>query len=76
MAQDTPLSVRNLVIYEIYVRNHTPQGDFAGVPLDLFQRIDIALGSLTIVELGAEAPLFRTIGEVPEEGTRQWTEKP
>jgi broad specificity phosphatase PhoE len=36
-----------------------------GIPLDLFQRLDIALGSLTIVELGNAAPLLRCIGEVP-----------
>ena len=36
-----------------------------GIPLDLFQRIDIALGSITLVELGADAPLLRTIGERP-----------
>jgi len=35
MAQDTPLSYRNLVIYEIYVRNHGPQGTFADVEADL-----------------------------------------
>ncbi len=35
MAQDTPLDARSLVIYEIFVRNHTPQGNFAGVEADL-----------------------------------------
>ncbi len=35
MAQDTPLSTRNLVIYEIYVRNHGPHGTFADVLQDL-----------------------------------------
>jgi len=35
MAHDTPLSYRNLVIYEIYVRNHGPQGTFADVEADL-----------------------------------------
>lgn len=35
MAQDTPLSYRNLVLYEIYVRNHSQQGDFAGIEADL-----------------------------------------
>ena len=35
MAQDTPTSYRNLVIYEIYVRNHGPNGTFADVEADL-----------------------------------------
>lgn len=35
MAKDTPLSDRNLVIYEIYVRNHGPNGTFADVESDL-----------------------------------------
>jgi hypothetical protein len=35
MAKDTPFSYRNLVIYEIYVRNHTPNGTFNEVKDDL-----------------------------------------
>ncbi len=35
MAQDTPLGYRNLVIYEIYVRNHGTHGTFADVEADL-----------------------------------------
>lgn len=35
MAQDTPLGLRNLVIYEIYVRNHGPHGTFCDVEADL-----------------------------------------
>lgn len=35
MAKETPLSVRNLVIYEVYVRNHGPHGTFADVEADL-----------------------------------------
>lgn len=35
MALDTLLSHRNLVIYEIFVRNHGPQGTFADVEADL-----------------------------------------
>jgi glycosidase len=35
MALDTPKSIRNLVIYEIYVRSHSPNGTFAGVQADL-----------------------------------------
>jgi glycosidase len=35
MAADTPASVRNLVIYEVFVRNHGPHGTFADVEADL-----------------------------------------
>lgn len=35
MAPNTPPSTRNLVIYEIYVRNHTPEGTFRAVEADL-----------------------------------------
>ncbi len=35
MATDTPDSFRNLVIYEIYVRNHGPHGTFLDVEKDL-----------------------------------------
>jgi len=35
MAVDTPLSYRGLVLYEIYVRSHGPNGTFADVEEDL-----------------------------------------
>lgn len=35
MAHDTPPSYRNLVLYEVYVRNHGPNGTFADVQADL-----------------------------------------
>jgi hypothetical protein len=35
MAHDTPQNYRNLVIYEIYVRNHGPNGTFLDVERDL-----------------------------------------
>jgi glycosidase len=35
MAKDTPLTYRNLTIYQVYVRNHTPNGTFAEVQADL-----------------------------------------
>jgi hypothetical protein len=35
MAQDTPLNYRSLVIYEIFVRNHGPNGTFSDVESDL-----------------------------------------
>jgi probable phosphoglycerate mutase len=36
-----------------------------GIPLDLFQRLDIAVGSLTIAEFAGGTPLLRSVGEVP-----------
>ncbi|MEE8392091.1 MAG: alpha-amylase family glycosyl hydrolase [Anaerolineae bacterium] len=35
MAQDTSKHYRNLILYEIYVRNHGPNGTFADVEADL-----------------------------------------
>jgi glycosidase len=35
MAEDTPLNYRNLVLYELFVRNHGPHGTFADVSNDL-----------------------------------------
>jgi hypothetical protein len=35
MAINTPVSYRNLVLYEIYVRNHGPNGTFSDVEADL-----------------------------------------
>ncbi len=35
MAENTPKSYRNLVIYEVYVRNHAPNGTFPEVEADL-----------------------------------------
>ncbi len=35
MAKDTPASDRDLVIYEVYVRNHGPNGSFSDVEADL-----------------------------------------
>ena len=35
MADDTPFHYRNMVIYQVYVRNHGPNGTFADVEADL-----------------------------------------
>jgi glycosidase len=43
MAIDTPASSRNLVIYEIYVRNHGPNGNFADVAADLARIRDLGV---------------------------------
>jgi glycosidase len=43
MAIDTPTNSRNLVIYEIYVRNHGPNGNFADVAADLARIRDLGV---------------------------------
>ncbi len=35
MAKETPSTLRNLIIYEVYVRNHTPEGTFKAFNQDL-----------------------------------------
>ena len=62
MATNTPKSYRNLVIYEIYVRNHGPQGTFADVEADL-ERIQ-ALG----VDVIWFMPIH-PIGKIARKGT-------
>ncbi len=62
MAIDTPQSVRNLVIYEIYVRNHGRNGTFAEVVADLPR----------IREMGVDVVWFmpiHPIGAVARKGT-------
>jgi glycosidase len=43
MAPKTPLSYRNLVLYEVYVRNHGPNGTFADVEADLERLRDMGV---------------------------------
>ena len=62
MAKDTPLSVRNLVIYEVYVRNHGSHGTFLDVENDL-QRIQ---------DLGVDVVWFmpiHPIGQLNKKGS-------
>ncbi|MBP8000010.1 MAG: alpha-amylase [Chloroflexi bacterium] len=62
MALDTPFSTRNLVIYEIYVRNHTRNGTLAEVIADLPR----------IREMGVDVVWFmpiHPIGELKRKGT-------
>lgn len=62
MALDTPSSVGNLVIYEIYVRNHGRSGTFADVVADLPR----------IKEMGVDVIWFmpiHPIGELERKGT-------
>jgi glycosidase len=62
MAHDTPSSYRNLVLYEVYVRNHGPHGTFADVEADLPR----------IKALGVDVVWFmpiHPIGQVKKKGT-------
>ena len=46
MAWNTPLQYRNLVIYQVYVRNHGPNGTFADVDADLERIRDMGVDVL------------------------------
>ena len=35
MAKNTPMELRNALIYSIYVRNHTKEGSFKAIEADL-----------------------------------------
>jgi hypothetical protein len=62
MAIDSPLSFRNLVIYEVYVRNHGLHGTFADVEADLER----------IKNLGVDIVWFmpiHPIGQVDKKGS-------
>lgn len=62
MAHDTPQNYRNLVLYEIYVRNHGPNGTFADVEADLPR----------IKSMGVDVVWFmpiHPIGQVNKKGT-------
>ena len=62
MAIDTPKNVRNLVLYEIYVRNHGANGTFADVTADLPR----------IREMGVDVVWFmpiHPIGQLNKKGT-------
>lgn len=62
MAKDTPLSYRNLVFYQVYVRNHSPAGDFRAVAADL-ERIR-SMG----VDVVYLLPIY-PIGQIMKKGT-------
>lgn len=62
MAADTSTNLRSLIIYSVFVRNHTPEGTFRSVIPDLPR----------IKELGADAVWLmpiHPIGEVHRKGT-------
>lgn len=62
MAKDTPITLRNQVIYSVFVRNHSPEGTFEGVRRDLDR---IAALGVDIIWLMPIHPL----GEVKRKGT-------
>ncbi len=58
MTVDTPAAYRNLVIYEVYVRNHGPSGTFADVEADLPRIRDLGVDVvwfMPIHPIGVEA---------------------
>ena len=83
MALDTPLDVRSLVIYQVFPRNHGPQGTLADVTADLPRIAALGVDVLYLMpihpigELGRKGTLgspyairdYRTIN--PELGTEQ-----
>ena len=42
MAKDTPVTLRNKVIYSVFVRNFSPEGNFEGVRRSLGALLDDA----------------------------------
>ncbi len=83
MAQDTPLTYRNLVIYEIYVRGHGPNGTFADVEADLARIRSIGVDVIWFMpihpigqlnkkgSLGSPYSISDYRGVNPEYGTRE-----
>ena len=83
MTVDTPAAYRNLVIYEVYVRNHGPNGTFADVEADLPRIRDLGVDVvwfMPIHPIGVEAKKgtlgcpysisdYRAVN--PEYGTRE-----
>ena len=61
MASDTPSSYRNLVIYEIYVRNHGMNGTFGDVERDLHRLHTLGVDVLWFMPI-------HPIGEVNKKG--------
>ena len=62
MASDTPSSYRNLVIYEIYVRNHGVNGTFGEVEKDLHRLHTLGVDVLWFMPI-------HPIGEVNKKGS-------
>lgn len=51
MAKNTPKDYRSLVIYEVYVRSHSPQGTFQGVTDDLARIKDLGVDMLWLMPI-------------------------
>jgi hypothetical protein len=62
MAQETPTSFRNLVIYGVFVRNHGPLGTFAEVEADLPRLKDMGIDVVWFMPI-------HPIGKVNRKGT-------
>lgn len=62
MAQDTPLNVRELFIYQVYVRNHTESGTFQALITDLDRLKAMGVNIVYLLPI-------HSIGEVARKGT-------
>lgn len=62
MAADTPLDVRSLVIYQVFPRNHGPNGRLADVTADLARIADLGVDVLYLMPI-------HPIGQVGRKGT-------
>ena len=51
MAKDTPKDYRSMVIYEVYVRSHSPQGTFQGVTDDLPRIKDLGVDIIWLMPI-------------------------
>ena len=60
MASNTPSSLRRAVIYEVYVRSHTPEGTFRAIEPDLDR----------IRALGVDIVWFMPIHPIGEENKK------
>jgi glycosidase len=59
MAKNTPHEARNLVIYEIFVRSHSPQGTFQGVTDDLPRIKDLGVDMIWLMPIHPVGSLNR-----------------
>ena len=62
MAKETNKALRNLVIYSVYVRNHSEEGTFAGVEKDLDRIKDLGTDIIWLM------PVYPIAGRDPQKG--------
>ena len=62
MAKDTPKSCENMIIYEIFVRNHTEEGTFDGIIADLERIKSLGVDFIWLMPI-------HPIGKVKRKGT-------